>query len=170
MKALIAFAALATTLANPALAIQDEESQPDTGHFAGSYTCQDGEHGIYLQLDVDANDGEVAEVSGILTFFPTVAGKDGPSGMVTGSFTVNGTITRSTLGISLQPGEWLLQPEGYGAAALEGTFSETAEGLSQIVGKPVVPGNPDFCSDLIATELVLDDRFLDDAAAEESED
>ena len=168
MKALMSLALMATAAANPALALQDEETPLDTGHFAGSYTCQDGEHGIYLQLDVDANDGEVAEVSGILTFFPTLAGKDGPSGMVTGSFTVSGTIVRETMAISLEPGDWLFQPEGYGAAALEGTFTDTPEGLSQIIGKPVVPGNPDFCSDLIATELVLNDRFLEDAAAEES--
>jgi hypothetical protein len=156
MKGLISFAAVAALATTPALALQEEEAQADTGYFAGSYTCQDGEHGIYLELDLDANDGEVAQVSGVLSFFPTIAGKDGPVGMVNGSFAVSGTITRSTMAISLEPGEWLLQPDGYGAAALEGTFTETQEGLSQIIGKPVVPGNPDFCSDLIVTELVRD--------------
>lgn len=170
MKGLFSFALLTAVAASPAIALQDEEVPPDTGYFAGSYTCQDGEHGIYLQLDVDENDGNVAQVSGILSFFPTIAGKSGPIGMTTGSFTVSGTIVRETMAISLKPGEWLFQPEGYGAAALEGTFTETPEGLSQITGKPVVPGNPGYCSDLIATELVLDGRFLDDAAAEESSD
>lgn len=155
MKRLICAALFAAVSATPAMALQDDSESPDTGRFAGSYTCEDGEHGLYLQLDVDSSDGEVAEVSGVLSFFPTLAGKDGPVGMVVGSFAVSGTITRSTYAISLQPGEWLLQPEGYGAAALEGVFQETPEGLSQIVGKPIVPGNPDYCSDLIATELML---------------
>ena len=169
MKALMSLALLATA-ATPALALQDEDAPINTGHFGGSYACEDGEHGIYLQLDVDERDSEIAQVSGILTFFPTLSGKAGPVGMVTGSFKVSGTITRETLAISLKPGDWLFQPEGYGAAALEGTFSETEDGLSQITGKPVVPGAPEFCTDLIATELVLDGRFLDDVAIEESDD
>ena len=155
MKRLICAALLAAVSATPALALQDDSNNPGTGRFAGSYTCEDGEHGLYLQLDVTSNDGEVAQVSGILSFFPTIAGKDGPVGSVTGSFEVIGTITRSNSAISLVPGAWLLQPEGYGAAALEGVFTETPEGLSQIVGKPIVPGNPDYCSDLIATQLML---------------
>lgn len=156
MKALISFAAIAALAATPAIALHDESEPDETGYFAGSYKCMDGEHGIYLELDLDDSDGEVAQVSGVLSFFPTVAGKNGPLGMTNGSFEVSGTITRSTLAISLEPGDWLLQPDGYGAAALEGTFTETPEGYSQITGKPVVPGNPDFCSDLIVTEIVRD--------------
>ena len=159
MKKYALAALLAASLASPAIADHADAGSPPSsikGQFAGSYTCQDGEHGIYLELNSESVGAGVAQVSGVLSFFPTLAGKDGPVGMVNGSFEVSGTITQDDMSISLAPGEWLFEPAGYGAASLEGTFTETSEGLSQIIGKPAIPGNRDYCSDLILTELVLE--------------
>lgn len=167
--------ALALTLAATPLTAQDDHGDHDHGEedtpmagpsgvYGGSYVCQDGEHGIYLEISatdsiIDPDDNGVQQVvgwnlTGVLGFFPTVSGKDGPSGMVTGAFEVEGSWSTKDMGIYLMPGKWLKQPDNYGAAELVGTLAEIAPGQWQIVGKPVVPGMPDFCSDLIATQFV----------------
>lgn len=150
--------------ASDADAAMDESLAGPSGVYGGSYTCQDGEHGIYLEMSatdsiIDPDENGVQRVvgwnlSGVLGFFPTLAGKDGPSGMVAGSFTVEGVWSTEDMSMVLTPGEWILQPENYGAAELHGTLTEIAPGQWQITGKPVVPGAPDFCSNLIATQFV----------------
>ncbi|MEM6474627.1 MAG: hypothetical protein AAF687_00525 [Pseudomonadota bacterium] len=150
--------AMALPLA-PALAMDGHSEAADVaeeigepiGQFGGSYTCEDGDHGLYLELWLASMGEETAEVYGVLGFFPILSGVDGRSGLVAGSFEVTGTLTRATKGISLTPGQWIVQPEGYGAAGLEGTIDSREDGNLVITGKPVVPGAPDFCSDLVAT-------------------
>ncbi len=51
-------------------------------------------------------------------------------------------------------GEWLEKPAGYGAANLEGKLKARPSGDYSLIGKPTVPGNPDACSNLIATQFL----------------
>ncbi len=164
------FALLAALVALPLtpVAAQDDEDGDHIGSFGGSYMCQDGEHGIHLDLWAESYDGDEAEVSGVLGIFPTLSGKDGPSGMVAGSFVVSGTINRSDSSISLEPVEWIQQPGNYGAANLEGTVAITDDGFLQITGKPVVEDAPGFCSDLIATQFIPVE-FTEEPAEEAAE-
>lgn len=150
----------------------EEEGQGSEfiGWFAGSYACQDGEHGLLMELTASNQTETDAEVSGILGFVPTVAGQGGSSANVAGSFTISGTLLREGMLLSLKPDEWIQQPEGYGAAEMKGTLSRREDGLLQIIGKPVVPGAPTFCTDLIATEVslgILEEETAADEAADE---
>jgi hypothetical protein len=132
------------------------DAQPDhpwAGVYAGSYTCTDGEHGFYLDLaSVTPKDGGGFNAAGVLGLFPTLAGQGGPVGKVAGSFNVSGTISADGV-IAMAPGEWLVQPPGYGAAQLEGKITQVASGHA-ITGRPVVAANPSACSDLIATQFL----------------
>ena len=132
----------------------DHQMADFSGIYAGSYTCQDGEHGFYLDLSIDGMDDENYQVSGVLGLYPTLAGADGSSGAVAGSFLVSGTVGMEDMAIALEPGDWIVQPEGYGAAHLEGTVGMTDAGAWQINGKPVVPGLDGFCDALIATQFL----------------
>lgn len=180
MKALIAAAALATLPFAPAMAMQDAEEiyeeeiegeeLASLGTFAGSYLCQDGEHGIFLDLVVMDADDDEAEIAGVLAIVPTLSGKGGSSGMVAGSFNVGGKLLRDGLKLTLEPKGWILEPENYGAARLEGTMSQREDGLRQIVGKPVVPGAPGMCSDLIATEIITGMEEEQAEAVEDAQD
>lgn len=128
-------------------------SHPWAGVYGGSYTCTDGEHGFYLDIaSLTPKDGGGFDATGVLGLFPTLAGQNGPVGKVAGSFAVSGTITADGT-ISMAPGDWLVQPAGYGAAHLEGKIAPVASGHA-ITGKPVVPGNPAACSNLIATQFL----------------
>ena len=150
-----------------------EDIAEPIGQFGGSYTCEDGDHGLYLELWLSSMGEETAEVYGVLGFFPILSGVDGRSGLVAGSFEVTGTITRETKGISLTPGEWIVRPEGYGAASLEGTIDSREDGNLVITGKPVVPGAPDFCGDLIVTgfaPLLVEEGAYAEGAEKEIEE
>ncbi len=131
----------------------DTASHPWAGVYGGSYTCTDGEHGFYLDLSsVTARDDGGFDASGVIGLFPTLAGKDGPVGTVAGSFRVSGTITADGV-ISMAPGDWLVQPPGYGSARLEGKIIAAPSGHA-ITGRPVAPANPAACSSLIATQFL----------------
>lgn len=124
------------------------------GVYAGSYVCQDGEHGFFLRLDtVSPVAGGGFAADGALGVFPVLAGRDGGAGSVAGSFIVAGTVTAEGR-VDLGPGDWLIQPQNYGAAHLQGELSQRPDGLWQILGRPVIPGNEDYCSDLIATRFL----------------
>jgi hypothetical protein len=157
MKAIIA-AALAAGLVSgcsmmPGASSDAPPDHPWAGVYGGSYTCTDGEHGFYLDLaSVTPKDGGGFNAAGVLGLFPTLAGQGGPVGKVAGSFNVSGTITADGV-IAMTPGDWLVQPPGYGAAHLEGKITQVASGHA-ITGKPVVPGNPSACSNLIATQFL----------------
>lgn len=124
------------------------------GVYGGSYTCADGEHGFYLNITkATAKASGGFDAAGVLGLFPTVSGQGGPAGMVAGSFKVTGTIGADGA-IAMTAGDWLIQPANYGSANLEGTLAKTDSGGYILRGKPVVPGNPDACSDLIATQFL----------------
>ncbi|MXO91859.1 hypothetical protein [Pontixanthobacter aquaemixtae] len=155
----VLFAALATGLLASAASVQahDEDMEPMRdfdGIYGGSYVCKDGEHGFYLDLLVVRETEEGFDVAGTLGLFPTLAGAEGSSADATGSFAVTGTISGMDYTINLSPGEWKLKPDFYGAAGLVGTLEPAGDHSWQITGKPVVPGQPDFCSDLIATQFL----------------
>lgn len=127
---------------------------PYAGVYGGSYTCTDGEHGFYLDLTSVLPKAEGGfDAEGVLGLFPTLAGISGPVGGVAGSFAVSGTISADG-DIAMTAGEWLVQPSGYGAANLEGKLRARPAGGHALTGKPVVPGNPSACSNLIATQFL----------------
>ncbi|MFZ1743746.1 MAG: hypothetical protein WAT93_12885 [Pontixanthobacter sp.] len=150
----IYLAAFTAALASPAIAADGETDRSMAGVYAGSYNCMDGEHGFYLDVSIDGltDDGDQI-VSGTLGVFPTLGGENGAMSSVSGSFAVTGTIDAESM-LRMTPGDWLVQPDFYGAAELEGKVWQGDKGLWQINGKPIVPGNPDYCSELIATQFL----------------
>ncbi len=145
--------ALAACTTAPAIPADAPSDHPWAGVYGGSYTCTDGEHGFYLDItSIRPKDGGGFDADGALGIFPTLAGASGPVGKVAGSFAVSGTIGADGA-ISMTPGDWLVEPAGYGAAHLEGQIATVASG-HVITGKPVVPGNPSACSNLIATQFL----------------
>lgn len=130
------------------------QDAPYVGVYGGSYTCTDGEHGFYLDLtSVRAAAGGGYDVDGVLGLFPTLAGISGPVGGVAGSFAVSGAISADG-DIAMTAGDWLVQPAGYGAANLEGKLRAKPGSGYALTGKPVVPGNPGACSNLIASQFL----------------
>lgn len=129
-------------------------AQDYLGIYAGSYVCEDGEHGFYLRIDetADPEEGYGYVIFGVMGFFPVLGGSDGPLAHVSGSFEIVGIIADGRIWTDLR--EWLLEPPDYGSARLAGTIAPRADGLMEIVGKPNVPGDEDFCSDLIATQFL----------------
>lgn len=124
------------------------------GVYGGSYTCVDGEHGFYLNITrAVPKAGGGYDVAGILGLFPTVTGQGGPAGMAAGSFKVSGTLGADGA-LAMTAGDWLIQPPDYGSANLEGTLQKTDSAGYILRGKPVVPGRPDACTDLIATQFL----------------
>lgn len=124
------------------------------GVYAGSYVCEDGEHGFYLRIDetADPEEGQGYVIHGVMGFFPVLGGSDGPLAHVSGSFEIVGVIAEGR--IWTDPLDWLQPVPEYGAARLAGTIAPRSDGLMEIIGKPVVPGNEEFCSDLIATQFL----------------
>lgn len=136
------------------MAASAPQDAPYFGVYGGSYTCTDGEHGFYLDLtSVRPASGGGYDADGVLGFFPTLAGVSGPVGGVAGSFAVSGTISADG-DVAMTAGDWLVQPSGYGAANLEGKLRAKPGGGYALTGKPVVPGNPGACSNLIATQFL----------------
>ena len=131
-----------------------EEQLPGwAGSYAGSYVCSDGEHGFFLDVSQISKTSDAYSVSGILGFFPVLGGAGGSSASAAGSFLIAGTVNADG-SWRLEPGEWLVEPENYGAAIMIGSFSQRPDGQWQIIGKPLVPGNEQACTDLIATQFL----------------
>lgn len=152
-KSIIPALALSFALALPASAGIPADGEGIGGIYAGSYLCRDGEHGFFLAVDqMEPRDGEIF-FEGRLGFFPVLAGMEGRSAHVAGSFEVFGYV-RLDGEMSVAHHNWLVQPQGYGAADMQGRMSRRDDGLWQITGKPVVPGNEEHCSDLIATQFL----------------
>ena len=124
------------------------------GIYGGSYVCTDGEHGFYLNIDaLTQKSGGGFDASGVIGLFPTLAGAGGPVGHVAGSLKVSGTIAADGT-VAMTSGDWLKQPAGYGAADLEGKLRQKPDGSYALIGKPVVRGNPEACSNLIASQFL----------------
>lgn len=145
---------LASALLFAAPAFAQIDAKAASGVYAGSYTCTEGEHGFYLDIkSLKTNKAGGFDATGVLGFFPTLGGKGGSSATATGSFKVAGTIS-SKGEIAMTAGDWLKKPAAYGAANLSGVLAKQADGAYAIMGKPVVPGRPDMCTDLIATQFL----------------
>ncbi|MCW5696439.1 MAG: hypothetical protein KIS96_06845 [Bauldia sp.] len=153
----VAFALTAALAAGLPGQVTAQAPVPDardwTGAYGGSYQCRDGAHGIHVEIaSVTAEEDGSYAVSGVLGFFPLIDG-GGPMAHVAGSFAVAGTITPDHI-IRLEPLDWLVEAPGYGAAALLGELLLRRDGLWQILGMPVVPGDQLACSDLLATQFL----------------
>lgn len=146
--------AAAATLAAPALAQLPADGAGVKGIYGGSYVCTDGEHGFYLSIDaLTAKSDGGFDASGVIGLFPTLSGISGPVGGVAGSLKVTGTIAADGT-VAMTSGDWLKQPAGYGAADLEGKLRQKPDGSYALIGKPVVRGNPEACSNLIASQFL----------------
>lgn len=153
MKKLALAALLAASLASPAMADDAETPRSLGGVYGGSYLCDDGEHGFYLDLHTVTEMEAGWGVIGTLGFYPTLAGEEDGAADVAGSFQVTGMVGK-TLRIGLVPGAWEVYAPGYGAAQLDAQLELGENGLWKMTGKPVVPGAPDMCSALIATQFL----------------
>jgi len=156
MKARFAIPALAmtTVLALPASAQIPADGAGLSGLYAGSYQCQDGEHGVLLDLTMEERPQATGlRVTGTLGFFPVLGGGDAEFAHVAGSFTILGLLAEDGR-ITFRHQDWLIQPEGYGAANFNGRIGQRDDRLWQITGTPVAGPEADFCSDLIATRFL----------------
>ena len=150
----LVLAVSAAALAAPALGQLPADGAGVKGVYGGSYVCTDGEHGFYLSLDtLTPKSGGGFDASGVLGLFPTLAGIEGPVGGVAGSFKVAGTIGADGA-LAMTAGDWLKKPAGYGSANLEGKLRQKPDGSFALTGKPTIPGNPDQCSNLIASQFL----------------
>lgn len=163
MKAKPAILALVTSamLGFPASAQIPATGEGIGGLYAGSYLCEDGEHGVVLDIAVSEIEGRTElRVGGTLGFVPVLAGENGEFAAVAGSFTISGLIlteprgTNSAGHIQFQRDEWIIEPEGYGSANFRGQLARRDDGLWQITGRPLAGPASDFCSDLIATRFL----------------
>lgn len=140
-------------LGGPARAQVPADGAGVSGLYGGSYVCADGEHGVLVDLGLATRaSGQGLEVSGTLGFFPVLAGAGGEFASVAGSFTIQGLLTENGR-LVFQFREWLVQPEGYGAANFNGEMTQRDDGLWQISGRPLAGANSDFCSEMIATQF-----------------
>ncbi len=142
-------------LANPVFGRLPRDTDGIAGSYGGSYLCKDGEHGVYLELiNVIPSPYSESEkrVWGMLGFFPIIAGQNGGLADMAGSFNIYGFIEEGGK-ISLRPREWLVEPEGYGAAHIEGEIDRREDGAWRITGTALT-GVPDYCSDLIAMQFL----------------
>jgi len=111
------------------------------GTYAGSFWCDFGEMGMSLSIkdngkpeDEQMSEAGIHNISGVLNFFPTLVNPDMPSG----AFKVSGWIDAGNEYVSqleLKPGEWIQQPEDFGASPMEGRLIGGV-----IYGKPTVDG------------------------------
>jgi hypothetical protein len=137
--------------AAPAMADLPEDAEALAGLYGGSYVCADGEHGVMLNLTrlTPRENGRGHAVQGELSFFPVVGGADGARADVAGRFEVEGVLY-DTGRLILRPGAWIIEPEAYGAAGLNGALSQREDGLWQITGTPADGAGQ--CTDFIATK------------------
>ncbi|MCC5997436.1 MAG: hypothetical protein JJU18_13835 [Oceanicaulis sp.] len=150
-RTIATFLAVAFAGAAPALADIPADGHGLTGVYGGSYVCADGEHGVMLNLSTlnARSENPGFEVKGELSFFPVIGGGEGARADVAGSFEVHGALYPDGR-LSLQPGAWIIEPEAYGAAGLNGALSQREDGLWQITGAPADGAGQ--CSDFIATK------------------
>ncbi len=152
-RLLAASLAIGLCAAAPAFADLPEGGEGLTGIYAGSYVCTDGEHGVVLDLaSLSAREnGRGFEVKGVLGFVPVLAGADGVNASVAGSFEVYGVLY-DTGRLMLRAGDWIVQPETYGAAGLNADLSQREDGLWQIAGIPADGAGQ--CSAFLATKVI----------------
>lgn len=138
--------------AAPAMADLPEEAEALAGLYGGSYVCADGEHGVMLNLTrlTPRENGRGHAVHGELSFFPVVGGADGARADVAGGFEVYGVLYPNGR-LSLRAGDWIVEPDAYGAAGLSGTLSQREDGLWRITGAPADGANQ--CTDFLATRV-----------------
>lgn len=152
--------AIATVFTLPASAQIPADGAGLSGLYGGSYQCQDGEHGVLLDLTMEERpQASGLRVTGKLGFFPVLSGGDREFAQVVGSFTILGLLAEDGR-ITFRHQDWLIEPEGYGAANFNGRIAQRDDGLWQITGTPVAGPDANFCSSLIAT------RFLPEPVAE----
>ena len=146
---------LALGAAAPAMAGIPEDGEGLTGLYGGSYLCADGEHGLILNIATLTPRGapgvnEGFAVQGELGFFPVLGGAGGAFADVAGRFDVSGILNTDGR-LILRSGAWSIRPDGYGAAGVNGTLSQRADGLWQITGSPADGAHQ--CTGLIATRV-----------------
>lgn len=153
--------ASATLLALPAAADIPADGAGLSGIYAGSYLCEDGEHGVVLDITTSPIEGRSElRLNGTLGIVPVLAGADGAFGDVAGSFTISGIVTTEARGsrsagyMQFQKDEWVVEPDGYGAANFAGQLTQRTDGLWQITGTPLAGPTSEFCSDMIATRFL----------------
>jgi len=145
--------AICLTSAAPAMADTPERARAPSTVYGGSYVCNDGEHGVIVGIEIsESKKGTEHQVSGMLGFFPVLAGAGGGSASAAGSFNVTGTFNDDGR-LDLVFKDWMLEPQAYGAANFTGTVSQREDGLWQIRGKPLVGPAQDFCSDMVVTQF-----------------
>lgn len=163
MKEIPALLALAMSamLGSPAPAQTPDSGEGIGGLYAGSYLCEDGEHGVVLDIAASEIEGRTElRVDGTLGIVPVLAGANGEFANVAGSFTISGFILTEPRGpneaghIQFQRDAWLIEPEGYGSANFRGQLTRRDDGLWQIAGTPLAGPTSDFCSGLIATRFL----------------
>ena len=163
MKAKPAILALVTSamLGFPASAQIPAAGERIGGIYAGSYLCEDGEHGVVLDIAVSEIEGRTElRIDGTLGIVPVLAGANGEFADAAGSFTISGFLLTEPRGantaghLQFQREEWLLQPEGYASASFRGQLTRRDDGLWQITGTPLAGPASEFCSDLIATRFL----------------
>lgn len=141
----------AVTMSNTVQANTD--LTPASGQYAGSYVCQDGEHGVMLDMAFSKrNAGAGYAIKGSLTFFPVLAGGNGEFASVLGKFTIEGVL-RDDGDIRFRHQKWIEQPDGYGAANFRGRLTKRTDDVWQIDGVPLAGPNSDFCSAMLVTRL-----------------
>lgn len=115
--------------------------------------CRDGEHGVLLDPVVEERpQASGLRVTGTLGFFPALSGGDEEFAQGAGSFTILGLLAEDGW-MTFRHQDWLIQPEGYGAANFNGRVDQRDDGLWQITGTPAAGPDADFCSGLIATRF-----------------
>ncbi len=139
------FAMLAALSIGSAVQAQEAPSAEDIasieGTFYGTFFCSEtGEMAISLMLEDGGAvlDSGAYAMKGVLSFSATAANPTAPSGV----FRVSGGATIAGPGFAafeLAPGEWIEQPEGFGASGLEFFLRE-----GFIAGMPTAGG----CSSL----------------------
>lgn len=161
VRSVILALAISAMSALPAWAQIPASGEGVGGIYAGSYLCEDGEHGVVLDIAVSEIEGRTElRVHGTLGFVPVLAGADGEFADVAGSFTISGFILTEPRGVNtaghlqFQRDEWLLEPEGYASASFRGQLSRRGDGLWRIAGTPLAGPTSEYCSDLIATRFL----------------
>lgn len=153
-KFLVLAMAMLAALAGPAMADIPADGAGLSGLYGGSYQCEDGEHGVMLDLSFEERPAASGlRVTGTLGFFPVLAGGAGEFAQVAGSFTILGLLSEDGR-ITFRHQAWLVEPQGYGAANFNGRLTRRDDGLWQIAGTPLAGANSDFCSDMIATRFL----------------
>lgn len=157
LRTLAVHLAALAVCATPALADIPSDGEGISGVYAGSYLCEDGEHGVVLDIAVSPREnGNGLRIDGTLGFVPVLAGSGGDFATVVGSFSILGLLGADGR-IQINAGDWIVQPEGYGAANLRGQLSQRPDGIWQITGRPLAgqdASGQERCSDLIATRVL----------------